>query len=247
MSKKQPETALAVIGDRFPALSPSAELQEALAANLGGVQIGLGDLDKIRTPSGGGLAWEIPSISGEPDAAKTFDAIIIDWKPTRAFYRTAFSGEKNPPDCSSDDCVTGHGTPGGACHSCPMAKWGSAANFNAQKKASDSKAQACSERRLLFVLLEGSVLPTMVSLGPTAIAGVKKYMLGLASRGIPFYGVTTRFALSKATAGVGIEYSLPGLQMVNELAADEVARVKAYAEAIRPNLRRLRDDEPVEN
>lgn len=247
MSKKQQaaaSTALATISDRFPALNPSDELREALAANLGGQTIGLSDLEKIRVPTGGGLAWEIPTITGEVDIAKTFDAIVIEWKATRAFYDTAYTGEKNPPKCASDDCITGKGEPGGECAACPMAKWGTAAEFNDQKRAAGSHAQACSERRLLFVLLPGSVLPVMVSLGPSAISVVKKHFLRLAAQGIPYYGVMTRFALQKSASG-GIDFSLPVLSVAEQLDRETVTQIKGYADAIRPSLRRLRDDEAI--
>ncbi len=237
MSKKQ--ESLAVIETAYPALNPTAEMREILAANLGNQTLEVGDLNKIRVPTGGGLAWELPG--GE--VAKSFEAIIIHWKMTRTFYKSPFTGGHERPDCSSDDCITGKGDPGGSCLDCPFAKFQSAAQFNPQKK----NAQACSERRLAFALLPGNFLPVMISLGPSAIKGFKKFLLvDLGGQSIPFFGAVVRFSLVKEKSSDGIEFSLPKYELVSKLTPEQRDAVKAYAASLMPSLQQARDDDAIE-
>jgi hypothetical protein len=56
-----------------------------------------------------------------------------------------------------------------------------------------------------------------VSLPPSAIGAVKKYFLSLASRGVPYSAVVTRFSLVPDKSSGGISYSLAQLSMVEKL------------------------------
>lgn len=242
MAKK--EEALAVIGDRFPVLNPAtaSEFVAILHENLQGEDIGAFDLERIKVPTGGSPFWEVPSTdTGEVEAVKTFDGVIVAWKPSKTYWATAFgAGAGAPPDCQSDDGVTGKGSPGGACASCPFNEFGSK---TATAENPEPKGKACRDQRLLFVLREGAMMPTLVSLPPSAIGAVKKYFLSLASRAVSYSAVVTRFSLVPDKSSGGIGYSLAQLSMVERLAPENAAAVKAYAAAIAPSLARVRDDE----
>ena len=247
MSKhKQTEatTALAVIGDRFPVLNPetAGQFVAVLHENLQGEDIGAFDLERIKVPTGGSPFWEVPSTeTGEVEATKHFDGVIVAWKGTKTYWATAFgAGAGAPPDCQSDDGMTGVGNPGGACSTCPFSQFGSKP---ATPENPDPKGKACRDQRLLFVLREGAMMPTLVSLPPSAIGAVKKYFLSLASRGVPYSAVVTRFSLVADKSSGGIGYSLAQLSMVEKLAPENATAVKAYAAAIAPSLARVRDDD----
>lgn len=242
--KKSEETALAVIGERFPVLNPvtAAEFAAVLRENLQGEDIGAFDLERIKVPTGGSPFWEVPNAdTGEVEAVKTFDGVIVAWKGTKTYWATAFgAGAGAPPDCHSDDGVTGIGTPGGACPTCPFNQFGSKP---ATAENPDPKGKACRDQRLLFVLREGAMMPTLVSLPPSAIGAVKKYFLSLASRGVAYSAVVTRFSLIPDKSSGGIGYSLAQLSMVERLEPANAESVKQYAAAIAPSLAKVRDDE----
>lgn len=239
-----PTTALAVIGERFPVLNPetAAQFVAILRENLQGEDIGAFDLERIKVPTGGSPFWEVPSPeSGEVEACKTFDGVVVAWKGTKTYWATAFgAGAGAPPDCQSDDGVTGNGAPGGACATCQFNQFGSKP---ATAENPDPKGKACRDQRLLFVLREGAMMPTLVSLPPSAIGVLKKYFLSLASRGLSYSAVVTRFALTLDKSSGGIGYSLPQLTMVERLAPENASAVRSYAAAIAPSLARVRDDE----
>jgi len=238
------ETALAVIGDRFPVLNPqtAAEFASVIRENLQGEDIGAFDLERIKIPTGGSQFWSVPSVeTGEAEAVKTFDGVIVAWKPTKTYWAKAFGADAgSPPDCTSDDGVTGKGTPGGACAACPFNQFGSK---EPSPQNPDPKGKACRDQRLLFVLREGAMMPTLVSMPPSAVGVVKKYFLSLASRGVPYSAVVTRFALTSDKSSGGIDYALAHLSMVERLEPANAEAVRAYAAAIAPSLARVRDDD----
>lgn len=172
---------------------------EVIKANVQG-DITPFDLDRIKIPSGGGLAWEIPTI-GKPQMTQELDGVVIFYKNTRAYWEKEYSGEKNPPDCSSDDGIFGYGTPGGKCAACPLSKFGSSTN----PKSPDS--QACKNVILLFLMRPGKVLPYVVPCPPTSVGIIKKHFLRMANEGISYFRAVQRFELEKDKNNTGIEYS----------------------------------------
>lgn len=242
--KEEATTALAVIGDRFPVLNPqtAAEFADVLRENLQGQDIGIFDLERIKVPTGGGQFWSVPSVeTGEAEAVKTFDGIIIGFKDTKTFWAKPFGADAgSPPDCTSDDCVTGVGTPGGACAACPFNVFGSK---EPSPQNPSPKGKACRDQRLLFVLREGAMMPTLVSLPPSAIKECKSYFMGLASRSLRFSAVVTRFTLLPDKSSGGIDYSLAKPVFVERLEPANAEAVRAYAAAIAPSLARVRDDD----
>lgn len=217
--------------------SDGADIAGAIAENLGNEDVGPNDLDRIRIPAGGGTSWTIPTINGEEDA-KEFSGVIVGIKTVRSFWQEEFTGEGNPPDCFSDDGHLGHGTPGGACQTCPLNQWAS----------SKGAGKACKERRLLFVLRESDRLPVVVSLPPASIQPFRKYLMRLSSQGLPYSSVVTTFALEPDKNSTGIKFSKARLAVASVLASDDAAGIRAYAETIKPLLARVRDEQQtVEN
>lgn len=221
MAKQSTEVA---VPQQFAVLQQSSErVQEVLAANLGNQQLGQFDFDRVRVPAGGGSRWTIPSLTGETEEAE-ITGIVVYARDQRAYWQTAFDdgGGGQPPDCSSDDLITGIGEPGGSCHTCPYAQFGS----------SNGRGQACKQIRLLFVLREHDVLPVVVVVPPTSLGPMKKYFVRLASQMKPYYGVITRLVLEKATNATGIKYSRILPNCVDILDEETTARIAEYRKGI---------------
>lgn len=230
MSKKT-ET-LALIDNNqvsnFAALNlNSEEIALALRENLGNEKLSAKDLDVVKVPAGGGLAWEIPSIDGI-QTEKEFSGIIIHWTPPRTYWEQAFTGDNTPPTCYSLDGLVGIGTPGGDCEKCPFSQWGSGINGS----------QACHQSRQLFVLLEENVLPIIVRLPPTSIKPCRKYFQRLASQAMPTSSVVTKFTLEKDKSASNFTYSRVVLTVERRLTPEENARIQALKAAIAPQLER---------
>lgn len=203
-------------------------LLETIQTNMGDEEISPFDLDAVKVPSGGGSAFEVPTLDGvEPQ--KELSGVIVHHKVARAFWRQGIEegGGNTPPDCSSDDGKVGHGDPGGYCKTCPYSQFGSDA---------EGRGQACKQFRQLFLLPPDSYLPIVVTVPPTSLKNVKNYLFRLTSKQIPYYTVVTRLSLEKQKNSQGIEYSVIRPELGERLDEANAAAMKEYAEAIKPYL-----------
>jgi len=209
----------------------------ALRENIGKAQLTEFDLDRVKMPAGGGRAWEVPTLDGVvPQPA--IEGVIVHWKDTRAYWQEQFTGGNAPPDCSSRDAEHAQGDPGvpvakddagfWLCETCPNAQFGSAPG--------DSNAQACKLVRQLFVLTPEDLLPVVVSLPPTSVGTCRQFFLRLARSGTPFHGIITRIGLEQEKSGGGITYSRATFQRAGVLDGEAGAKLRAYADALRPTL-----------
>ncbi|KKM07744.1 hypothetical protein LCGC14_1730920 [marine sediment metagenome] len=228
-------TALAKIGGQeFAIMMAGAEaLPEILRENVGAEGLGSFDLDRVKIPSGGMQAWTIPGIEKD-EIVESFTGVIIYHKLGRVYWAQGLEegGGNSPPDCISDDCVTGIGEPGGKCSVCPFAQFGS-----------NGKGQACKQIKMLFVMRENALLPLCVSLPPTSLRGAKQYMLRLASNALPYYSVLTRFGLEKVNNASGIEYSKAVLSVAEKLTAEQAEQFKKISLQLRPHFDAVKVEE----
>ena len=87
--------------EQFIANNEGLDLQEEMA----GLNI---QFDRIKVPSGGGLAFEVPGENpDEPDLQKEFSAVILYHHPMLSYYKEKYTGGSEAPDCSSIDGVYG--------------------------------------------------------------------------------------------------------------------------------------------
>lgn len=178
------------------------DFMDAVRENLaGGVDLSI--LDRIKVPSGGGLAWKVPTLDGKPKMLEAIEGIIVHHQMQRAYWSQPFTGAGTPPDCSSGDAEVGRGHPGGACAACPLAQYGTAMT----KEGTRGRGQACKQIYALYVMRPDELLPVVIPTPPTSIKTVQLYLARLTKIAKPFYGVTTRFTLTEAKNNDGIEYA----------------------------------------
>jgi hypothetical protein len=206
-----------------------AAIREAMVTNVGDEGITAGDFERIKVPAGGGTAWTIQGLDGE-ELVKEISGIIIAWRDTRAYWRVPMEESEGnmPPDCFSLDARAGTGTPGGNCHKCDLAKFGS-----------DPKgdAQACKLVRQLFLVREDNLLPEIVNLPPSSVKPARQYFLRLASKAVPCYSLITKIGLEKTKNNQGIAYARAVLTSGGRLTPAQAQRVKEYAAMIEPFLK----------
>lgn len=219
----------------FPVLFESegeGSVAQILADNFGDEGFSPTDLDRIKVPSGGGTAWDIP----DEEPSRKVEGVIIHRQPTRSFWFTkrGENGEEDdsPPDCYSNEAKMGVGAfgpgstsnPSGECASCPMNVFGSSINGS-------GKGKACKEQMQVFVLQEEAVLPIQISLPPTSLRGFKQYMTRLASKGKSFMSVVTAFTLKVEKAN-GQTFSVVETAKVRELDKAEAIAARSYGQMI---------------
>lgn len=229
---KHENTSLAVIQPQNFAIAKSdrGTLEAVLRDNIGPHGFDEFDLDRVKMPAGGGLAFEVPTLGGV-ESQKEIVGVIIGHGDRRAYWSKPYGeGESVPPDCSSLDAFVGNGNPGGNCAKCPMAAFGSKIKPGGAK----GRGQACNQRKLLFIIRPTDMLPLVISCAPTSLDSVKKYMLRLASAGKPAYSVITKFTLTQEKNADGIKYSSVVCEMVADIPAEHAAKFKDVADTMRP-------------
>ncbi len=206
-------TAAIVKAGDFAIVGSDQPVGELIRENLGGEQISPFDLPKISVPSGGGRNWTIPSVTGDM-TAKEIAGVIIFTKIARVWFEQSFEESGGgPPDCFSDDGITGNGTVAsqhdGLCATCPKAAWGS------DRKG--GKGQDCSQIRPIFMLREKDRIPILVRIPPTSIKAARLYLIGLANASLAYHHAVTRLTLLPAKNEAGIDYATVEFECVGPL------------------------------
>ena len=196
--KKQESTDLVPVSDyRIIKMNPE-ELRELIEDNLGGIGEGgfsVRDLPMVTVPSGGATWWTVEGMDKPQDY---ITGVIISQVEVRRYYAKGLDegGEKGPPDCASEDMITGHGTPGGECKLCPFAEWGSASS-----EGKERKGQKCGTYRMLVMQLPDSILQTVVQVPPTSSSSIKQYLRSLTTKGLHYSKAITSLSLKAEERG----------------------------------------------
>lgn len=189
--------------------------------------------DRIKVPSGGGLAFEVPGENPvEPDLQKEFSAVILYHHPVLSYYKEKYTGGNEAPDCSSFDGINGVERETGEikkCKDCPLNVFGTGENGG----------KACKTKRRIFILRANEMLPTILSLPTASIGDFSKYIMRLVSKGKKSNQVVTKFSLKKVQNAGGITYSKVVLATERDLNEEEmknIAKMTEQVKAIASNL-----------
>lgn len=213
-------TNLAVITENeFQIATMSEETASAIKEELCG--LGPISFDTIKIPSGGGLAFEIPSDDPDrPETVNEIKCVILHHHAMNAYWPDSYDGENTPPTCMSMDGVSGLERETGEvkdCSSCPYNAFGSAKNGG----------KACKNMRRLYILREGEMLPSIINLPPTSIKGYSGYLVKkiIGKKYAHSYDVLTKITLKKEKNSGGITYSKAEFALVGALSEEQLANV----------------------
>lgn len=231
--KEKNETKELAIRQEGEFLLPSADL-EIDTAELEGLSI---NFDTIKIPSGGSIAFEVSGENPEsPDMVKELEAVIIDHYPINAYYESKYEGQNNPPSCSSYDGKMGVGNPSGNCKICVLNSYGS---------GEDGVGKACKNLHRLFILRNGDLLPTRLTLPPTSLKPFSDYLVKkVVMKGMKSCDLTTKITLKKETSKSGIVYAQAQFSVGRILGPQEKKVMREYAESMKNRTRMIsKEDE----
>src|SRR5690606_22849787 len=154
-------TALAVIESFTPAVLD----REAMMEELEGLEL---TFDRVKIPSGGGLAFEIPLDDDEVDTVKEIVGVIVDHHRVNAYWPSAFSGQEGKTGVALPGSEVSWAGREQSCAPCPLNQWGSDEGGGGGK--------ACKNMVRLYILREGDVFPLMLTLPPTSIKNWSNYL-----------------------------------------------------------------------
>lgn len=210
-------TAIAVAN--FKGIAKFEKLTEILAENTGGQGINLFAVNRVKMPTGGATIWQLPDEDGEP--TRTLEGIIVYQHFVRAYWETENPTAGTPPTCSSADGNTGYGDPGGDCHTCPLARFGS--------RQDGKKGQACKLGRRLYLLQPDGLFPLILSLPPMSLGNASTFFLRLAEKELVYRHVVVSIGLEKAQNSGGQPYARAVIRKVRVLDESERPKVDAYS------------------
>ena len=224
---------LAVISDfNLPAL----EIDEGYQEEMEGLSL---TFDRVRIPTGGGLAFEVPSDDPDnPEAEKEIVGVIVDHHPVNAYWEDNFDGQNNPPDCSSTNGKEGTIAGSGEtrkCATCPYNQFGSAGG-----------GKACKNMHRVYILRSGETFPILLTLPPTSLRPFADYIgKRVLSKGHRSYGVVTKVTLKKTTNKTGIAYSQAQFQVAGLIDPETQKSLAQYCKGIKEITRQkaIADDE----
>lgn len=171
----------------FAILGPEAEeYLDILEENTGSRKINVGALPVWKFPRAAGEEWIYEDETGGRQREAALTGVVLAQRRERTFYRDKYAGGGTPPDCRSNDGVTGSPLMddsgnridsmmtaggeavfyGGACASCPMSQWESKQIIDPSYNGS---GQACAEYRFLVIQRPSEPTPEGVRLPPSAL------------------------------------------------------------------------------
>ena len=141
-----------------------------------------------------------------PDGMKqeSFEGIILDIYNINAWWAESFdaTGGGTPPDCfSMDGLVPDQGSEivqNADCSSCPLNQFGT---------EKGGRGKACKNMKRIHIVFEDELIPTRLTVPPSNIKLVNKYVTALAKKSFTYYMAVTRFGLKEASNKDGISYS----------------------------------------
>lgn len=222
---------VATTEQKFGLVTISGELAEAIAEEMDG--LGSIPFEKVKIPSGGGLAFELPGEDEDtPTMATELVGVILDHHPVNAYWESKYTGGNEQPDCSSYDGKQGVERATGEirnCANCPHNQFGS-----------DGAGKACKNIHRCYILQEGSPVPLILALPPTSLKYLRDYIgKKVLLKGMRCWDVVTKITLKKEKSSDNITYSRAAFSFVSKLTPEQSVEAKAMAETIKATTRTL--------
>ena len=216
-----------VTGETFDLQVLAGDMTEAIAEEMDG--LGTIPFDKVKIPSGGGVAFEVPTEDEDnPDMEKELVGVILYHHPINAYWQTKYDGQNNQPDCASYDGKTGVHMETGECINCANCE------FNKFGSDDNGRGKACKNMHRIYFLREGNPVPILLTLPPSSLKGLRNYLgKKVVLKGMRSYQVITKVTLKKEQSGDGIPYSRAVFTSVGVLTPEKLEMAKQYAESIK--------------
>ncbi len=178
--------------------------------------------ERVKMPTGGNTAFRMPDDgSGAPEPREQLDCVILLSHPANTYYAESYKGQRNRPDCWSQDGVRGSG--GMLCRECPHNQYGSGGG----------NAKACKSRRMLYILLENQLFPMTLNLPGGSLQSFGRYVQSLLGSGLRPNQVVTRISLRKITSPSGVDYAQAVFRCLRPLTEAEKRNMAEMARQVR--------------
>jgi hypothetical protein len=221
---------LTVVGqNQYPILALDEGVVKTALGQITEMGLNVFDLNMLRVPSQGKEQWEVHGNDGKPTLQDEVRGVIIAMHNTRSYWSAGLDqgGGEAPPDCTSNDGITGTGNPGGPCHECKFSKWGSDLN----QDGTPGKGQACKLQLHVYLMPSNQErrLPTLVIFPPTSLRSSRSFMANLIDTGMDLH--STEVVLTLKQYPNPFKHSRIQLALGERLTPNQIEAVKSYADS----------------
>lgn len=205
--------------------------------------------DRVGFPGAGGQTFVVPGLDpNEPDSLRTISGVIVWSHPASALWFSK-DPDGSEPDVRSYDGVTQIITaealnkatrmelpePLVNVKDCPYNQWGSA-----HLVGGSGAGKAVTDKRVLYIIRSGEVLPIILDLPAMSIRPFKDYRAKrIIVKGLSLAGVITRIGLEKVANKAGQPYSRATFALEAVLAQEQASMMFEYQEMLRQRALRL--------
>lgn len=191
---------------------------------------------RAKVATGGGKSFDIDTGNEDTDTSTPkLTGVIIHSHKCNARFDESTTGE--PPVCSSMDGIVGTNTETGEMHSCkdcPYNQYGSSAK---------GSGKACKNMIRLYMIVEGSPIPLVISLPPTSLKPWQNYRLGvLAPLKFKPVEVVTELTLTPQVSKSGNKYSMVKPRLIGKLGEGAAETAKFFTSGFVPKVEITADD-----
>lgn len=191
---------------------------------------------RAKIPAGGGRSFDIDTGNEDTDTSvQKLVGVVIHSHKCNALFEEGTQGD--PPICSSMDGLVGYNAANEedcGCMDCPHNKFGTGKN---------GVGKACKNMIRLYMMVEGSPIPLVLSLPPTSMRGWQNFRLGvLGPRRLKPHEVVVELSLSAEQNKAGIKYSVVKPRLVGALSEKDKACAAFFASGFRPSVKMSAED-----
>ena len=224
---KQENQEVAIASDDLQKLFPLAGNVEGIEVRPPKISI-ISQAQLFRMPDDS----KVPSITG----------IVVYSHRCNGYWEKdmAEGGAGNPPDCASLDGLTPYTDK-------PMSKTCVECQFN-QFGSDGGRGKACKNMQRIYILVNDSIIPFLVTLSPTSLRSWSDYMVVLTSMTKKAYQqVITQITLKETKNKDNISYSQAELKTVGLVDdKNELMKIKSMLEGLRGKKIEVAADEYIE-
>lgn len=191
---------------------------------------------RAKVATGGGKSFDIDTGNEDTDTStQRLVGVVIHSHKCNARFDEDSTGE--PPICSSMDGEYGTDAESGEVHTC------SKCPYNQYGSSSKGSGKACKNMIRLYMMVEGSPIPLVISLPPTSIKSWQNYRLGvLASRKLKPVEAVTELTLTPQVSKSGNKYSVVRPKLVGKLDEAGAEAARFFASGFVPKVEITADD-----
>lgn len=209
------------------------EMQREMQEQMQGVQM---SYPRAKLPAGGLTVFDCGD-----ENPKTLTGVILEQHPINAYWSDP-NATDCAPDCSSPDSVIGFNTSGvagptGACASCPLNQFGSGIG---------GRGKACSNKISVFILRDGTDVPTRLDLPATSIKPFHNYLSWLRQNRLLYSSVVTEISLKSVPMGSN-KVAVAEFRTVERLAPEAAREAMVAARKLREVVRNTAPVEVLED